>query len=312
MVSLLEALAKAACASARKTKAYTDEKISEVNDKFEASAGMLEGLEGYSMRGSASGQEITIDDMRDLPSKVRVKATIGVEEEESLVNLVPFPYKDGNSKYLNGVHFSVNQNGSIDITTDEGGATNTASFYLFQSPNDNLQFVHGEYYTRYHYKYDEDKNVTIEFRYYRDSITSTTYIFLPYTEYGSSVFPSTSTGLHFYVMVKKGTILTEPLTVYPMIVKGNNVPISKYVSPNGAGSSSPDVTITTSSTEDPSIIGETITTQIGETVELSPITPAMKISSNREDVNLKVSYNRKFEKVIEKITDAFIRLGGKV
>lgn len=315
MASLMEALAKAACTSARKAKSYTDEKISKVNENFAASAGMVEGLEGYSMRGSKSGSEITIDDMRDLPSKVRVKVLRAEDEEESLVNLVPYPYVSANAGETfseKGVHFEVKDDGSIEITTDEDGATSFAQFVIIDNSASYAPFELGTYYTRYHYSY-ADGQITISFRYYRGTDTTTSYIFLPQSENGSSSLLSTAIGIEFYIQVKSGTVLTEPVTVYPMIVKGQNVSITSYVPPQGLSvNPNLDVTITTTSADDTSTIGETITTQIGETVELSPVMPAMKITTNREDVTIKAAYNRKIDTVIEKITDAFIRLGGNV
>lgn len=77
MASLLEALAKTACASARKSKAYTDEKISIVEQKLNSSADIVEGLEGFTMEGKEIGNPIIVDDVAVYPAKLKVTGDIG-------------------------------------------------------------------------------------------------------------------------------------------------------------------------------------------------------------------------------------------
>ena len=45
-------------------------------------------------------------------------------------NLLTFPYHDGTEKTQNGVTFTVNSDGSIEVDTGEGASTNVAQFYL--------------------------------------------------------------------------------------------------------------------------------------------------------------------------------------
>lgn len=58
--------------------------------------------------------------------------------------------------------------------------------------------------------------------------------------------------------------------------------------------------------------GETITTAIGETVELAPIAPNMTITSDTAGALLSAEYNKDTNKVVEKLVQAIISLGGTV
>lgn len=308
MASLLEALAKAACTSARKAKSYTDEKISKVNENFAASAGMVNGLKGYSMRGTESGQEITIDDMRDLPSKVRVKATLGTDQG-SIVNLIPYDpqngYYDGFKNEDKGITFEVDKSdGSITAT---GTATGNALFYIANSPSSLGSF---DKYKTYKIRTGKINGVELYTNQYRNGVNYST-LWISRTDGASGRLANDAIGYEIYILVPKGTTL-QGVKFEPMIVEDNDTDITNYVPPYGIGATSLNVAISTASADDPSIEGETISANIGETIEFEPIFPAMKITSNRDDVTLRATYNRKIDKVIEKITDAFIRLGGKV
>lgn len=58
--------------------------------------------------------------------------------------------------------------------------------------------------------------------------------------------------------------------------------------------------------------GETVTTTISDGADLSSITPNMTISTDKKGVIVEAEYNKDANKVIEKLTQAIISLGGNV
>ena len=85
MASLLEAIAKAACTSARKSTAYTDEKIYEVNQKLAHSADIMGGLETFTMHGKEIGNPIIVDDVAVYPANLKVSGDIGSNQITILI-----------------------------------------------------------------------------------------------------------------------------------------------------------------------------------------------------------------------------------
>ena len=58
--------------------------------------------------------------------------------------------------------------------------------------------------------------------------------------------------------------------------------------------------------------GETVNTTVVESVELTSIAPNMTITTNNEGIIIDAVYNRDFNRVVEKLTQAIISLGGTV
>lgn len=293
--------------------------------------------------GYASGTSLQIDDLSPLASKVKVNV-VGKQPPETpammmmrsaaptatgneLVNLIPFTRDDGKlgyqdaavgeSKTSGGITFLVNKDGSITVS---GMCTVTvAAFVLYKSYTSLSPFEIGTWYT----KKENHEGIQFQFGYYTSEqkegqvITSSALC---------GKFNTNAVGVFIRLSITRGTDLTDGVTVYPMIVEGKDVEITEYVPPIGAeggesgggesggGGETPSdpttVTITTASADDPDTIIETIKTTPGETIELTPIFPAMIIKTDSEEVLLSAEYNKDTNKVIAELRDAIGEGGG--
>jgi hypothetical protein len=293
------------------------------------------------IKESASGTSLTIDDLSPLTSKLRVNV-VGKKPPEvpaalmmmrtaspasdGLVNLVPFPYQDaevGKSKTVSGITFRANADGSINVA-GVAGATVTIILcrdndYITENEGSEYNFEPDQYYTLWQ---GSVGGVQFKTRTFKEGETSSGKIFLDSTDNNSKKMWSDAVGIDFYLYIPMGTDVSAGVTIYPMIVEGQNVEITEYVPPIGAeggesggGGETPSdpttVTITTASADDPETIVETIKTTPGETIELTPIFPAMIIKTDSEEVLLSAEYNKDTNAVIAELRDA-IQEGGNV
>lgn len=282
------------------------------------------------VKGIVSGQTLSIDDISPLTSKLRVNvagkqtdegavATVA-ETGSELVNLVPYPYADGMRKdNVNGITFVVNADGSITVS---GKATGVASFTIINVPNSIAPFEKGQFYTKYIQNFGGAVFRT-NYIFDKGDGTNSTRTFANGAGVSSAIGDD-AVGLYMNVTVNSGVDLSAGVTVYPMLVAGasNKVTITEYVPPIGAegggsgGGETPSVpttvTIKTASADNPNTVIESITTTPGETIELTHIFPSMVITSDSDLVILSTEYNRDTNKVIEKLIQAIIALGGNV
>lgn len=189
--------------------------------------------------GYASGSELLLNDISPIASKVKVNVVGKQPPEvpmmmsmmrsaspasEGLVNLVPYPYADGTSKTVNGITFLVNADGSI---TASGVASANAIFEIYNNTESIAPFEKNVSYRRYG---SDTEKIGIKYRqYYNDS----DYTFLGIVSDHSAKLQSNATGTHIYVLVTKGTDITDGVTAYPMIA-ATTANITEYVPPQGA------------------------------------------------------------------------------
>jgi hypothetical protein len=289
--------------------------------------------------GYASGTSLQIDDLSPLASKVKVNVVGKQPPEvpmmmsmrsaspasEGLVNLVPFPYQDaevGKSKTVSGITFRANADGSINVA-GVAGATVTIILcrdndYITENEGSEYNFEPDQYYTLWQ---GSVGGVQFKTRTFKEGETSSGKTFLDSTDNNSKKMWSDAVGIDFYLYIPMGTDVSAGVTIYPMIVEGQNVEITEYVPPIGAeggesggGGETPSdpttVTITTASADDPETIVETIKTTSGAIVELTPIFPSMIITTDSDEVLLSAEYNKDTNAVIEELREAIGEGGG--
>lgn len=197
------------------------------------------------IKANVSGTSITIDDLSPLTSKLKVKV-VGKQPPEApaalmmmrsvspaatsdeLVNLIPFTRDDGELGYKDakvgdiwtqgGITYRVNGDGSITVW---GVASGLSQFTLYQSYEILAPFDTSKRYTinavpdgvLFGFSvYNSDKN--------ESAVNGTVAVW--------------AKGYIIRLTVKKDTDLSNSVTVYPMIVEGEDGAITGYVPPQGA------------------------------------------------------------------------------
>lgn len=154
----------------------------------------------------------------------------GIKLSQTSKNLLKSSAKTSTS---NGVTFTVNEDKSITINTESGGATGTATLvHLGAFPGatagelaTELGVIPGELYTvsmgvvpqgvsMVFYIYNAEGSVVLAKEYSASTLAGQ----------WDFTAPDDSNRLYGYIKVNQGTVLTTPVTVYPMLVKGTEVP----------------------------------------------------------------------------------------
>lgn len=274
MAGLLEAIAKGACTAFRKSKAYTDKQIGTIEKKLnDASNSVID------IKGQAFGSIVYLDDVTPLPSKVKVNITsetLGHGEDVTIktcgLNLADI------SK---GVNANLVDNGDGTFTfTKIGNSRFSGSIPIYIPAN---------------------KAFNMSAKILENTSLSPDAIQLRFTN---------SEGEAGYGTLTKNGMqgaLTKTATAVQIYLQ--------HTDADGAHIKLSEFQITFGSSKkayEPYIEGETVSTSIGETVELASIAPIMTIATDKGGALISAEYIKDPNITIEKLTNALISLGGNI
>lgn len=141
--------------------------------------------------------------------------------EAIAVNMIPYPYANQSST-LNGVHWSVNADGSIAMYTDAGGSTE--AFYGFLlGASGQVTIPDGDYIVHYG---NAVSGVSLRVQAYTKDATPILDHIYGMTESNGGKFTKSDGDTYWtgiVIRINSGTIIPEaqPLVVYPMLEAGN-------------------------------------------------------------------------------------------
>lgn len=234
------------------------------------------------IKGNVYGQTVSINDISPFEHDVKVKPLSK--------NILEYPYSGGNQFTSNGLTFTQQEDGGVKVT---GNATGKAYYGLTSFNKDTLPS--GKYTISVEksnpvvalveaysgsswYKTMLHGNGTIEVDW--NGYTSVRVLLYAYT--GSSV-----SNVTLYPMMNKGAI---SLPYSAPVTRGTTLSVS--ISSNGST--------------------QNVIMEVGNVSSLQSSYSAMEISTHRAGVLFDVEYNRDATKVIEKLSNAIIALGGTV
>ncbi len=241
------------------------------------------GLYANVLKGSASGSSIFLDDVSPIEHVLEVKL--------SSKNLIPFPYYNTSRTHY-GVEYVVNDDGSVVCN----GTSTGGSQFLFVSITVPIKFSKGTYY--WHCLPQEQTGVSAWVRYsektYRD------------TGKGIVVNLTEDTELYFYVTISTGTTV-ENLVLKPQFEKGTMASAyTPYVENVG------NVIVKRYGTDEGDDLQEYTSNADGTVDNVKSIYPKTILMTDAQGIVVECKYNKDSNKVIEKLTNAIISLGGNV
>lgn len=248
------------------------------------------------IKGTASGETVTLNDVTSLPVKVRVRV---IPVGEGVRDVDMRPYRTG--ALSNGVSVTINAEGSITL----GGAATTFGVFTLKDDSD---------YTLPKGKYTLSGAIDETIWLQMNAIKGNVIVDYVDDKGGGVTFDWSDLdydGVRFLLRIEKDAVCENRVEI-PGGSGAVDV-IGKVLTPklieHTAGEEGVPVTITTNGG---GTAGETINTVTGATVELDPIAPSMTITSDVTGVTLSVKYHKDVNKVIEKLVQAIINLGGSV
>lgn len=241
------------------------------------------------LKGSVSGEAVTISDVSPLEHEMSVRV--------SSKNLIPYPYKDS-TLTKNGITFTDNGDGSV---TMNGTATATAVFRIIDGYSDvskRLKFQYDTfvsgipagasgYYVELSVKLSDDANA--------NSVA----------DKGSGYkLTAGRTLVYYYVVVLSGTKV-DNLTIYPVLEKGTTATAyTPYIE---------DVSAVTLTREGENTDATSYTVNTDSTVSgVTSLYPYTTLMTDTPGALIECEYNRDINKAFEEITQAIISMGGNV
>ena len=200
--------------------------------------------------GYASGSELLLNDISPIASKVKVNV-VGKQPPEvpmmmsmmrsaspastELKNIITFPYQSvyvDTERVQNKVHYKANSDGSVYLYTEKGNPCSDSFNIFLNNSNDSIGSLNpGAYYTVYP---TGDNRVIVRMYMHSPTATGGSIIIDSVESSNSAQFPSNATGYRVQLFVIKGADLSDGITIYPMVVEGQDVAITNYVPPQGA------------------------------------------------------------------------------
>ena len=165
---------------------------------------------------TGEGSNITLTGVEEAPMQSDINGDT-YQFSTTGKNLLSFPYS-ATTKEENGIIWTVNDNGSITIS---GTATGISFFQLYDNKNQKLFTDTTKTYTLQIGQ--KNSNITLScFDYVNNVVsrmkTDETYAY----KYGIAFTPTNNgTGNLFRLAISNGTVITTPITIYPMIVEGD-------------------------------------------------------------------------------------------
>ena len=238
------------------------------------------------LKGAERGTVVAMGDVSPLEHKIPVKLSSASLPDDTNVmlkiygkNLIPYPYPV-TSQTINGVTFTINEDGTITVN---GKATANAKFNLIGWKPALLSMKKGIYYTlsgcpkgggygTYRLVYSSDPGGQ-DMNDLGDSITR--------------MCTENADAYEFYIYVGSGTTVNN-LVFKPQFEVGTKTPFKTHE------------------------VIDTITTTIANGAELLSRAEGMTITTDNAGVVIDCVYNKDTNKVIEKLTQAIISLGGNI
>lgn len=169
----------------------------------------------YTTRETAGGENIA-DGVQTPVKKITGKTV-------KTTNLIPYPYYE-KSKTINGVTFTINNDGSVLVN---GTATANTSFILFFNRSDVMGLTVGEKYKCSMLGSSEECYL------YADFYSNGEWHYPAFTSqesFNEFVVPSDWEGINLYILVANGSVISN-FTVYPMLNEGSTaLPYKPYFS----------------------------------------------------------------------------------
>ena len=239
-------------------------------------------LFGNAIKGNVYGQKVLIDDVSPIEHDVYVRLTSK--------NLIPFPYEGGSNVLSNGLTFTSQSDGGVKVN-----GTSTGKVYYGLATFNEGTLPGGKYSIR-----TEPTNsvrVLVESyksgSWYKTLLQGDGVIDVDWNEY---------TSIKVLLYVYTGNTLSN-VTIYPMMNKGA-IPLPYSASVTKGTSVSVSI-LNNGSTQN-------VIMEVGNVSSLQSSYSAMEISTSRAGILFEVEYNRDATKVIEKLSNAIIALGGSV
>lgn len=262
-------------------KNVVDELLAKENENYDA----VKNTFSNAIKGNVSGKIVSMDDVSPVEHKMHV--------ELRSKNVLPYPYEAGSNVVSSGLTFTSQSDGGVKAN----GTSTGKAYYGLATFNEGTLPV-GKYSIR-----AEPTNavrVLVEsYRsgsWYKTLLQGDGVIDVDWNEY---------TSIKVLLYVYTGSTLSN-VTIYPMMNKGTvALSYSKYVS---------EGTLVTTKIlgNNPPQDETTVSMKVAEVKEISSIAPNMTISTDNDGVIVEAQYNKDANKVIEKLTQAIISLGGNV
>lgn len=256
------------------------------------------------LKGSAkSSGTVTINDVSPFTHDLLVTV--------SSKNKIPFPYTHAN-RTENGVTFTVNDDGSITINTDEGGATDKTAFFLHGNgatkpvaiPDGLL--VKGAPYTLSALNGTMQNGVLLNINFYNKTGTAVISNGV-YSGRKKLNFNAPVSGITWYLrlVIDEGTVLSD-YTVYPQIEPGNDITdYTPYVDVD-------NVTVSLCGEDTSTPIATAAVEADGSVNGFVSQYPTTVLSADNEHAIIECEYNRDLNKAYGALVNAIISLGGNV
>lgn len=224
------------------------------------------------LKGAASGEQITVDDVSPIEHSVDVKI--------SRINLIPFPYSYSTQE-INGVNFTVNDNGTITVS---GTATANTIFQLYrQNAVIPKGFEKGKIYTLS--GVNDVANLALNANYVYQGSSHRAWL-----KSGNltDVFPDDAVGLYIYMRVDNGKTVNG--TIAPQIEMGDvATEYKKYVGDLSK------VTLSRYGSDENDNFESYAPDEDGNVYGVLSLSPIMTLKTDADGVNLSVIYNRDIE-----------------
>lgn len=245
------------------------------------------------LRGSASGEVVTLDNVSPVVHTMDVKIS-GVSDPTAITvkrcgkNILPYPYSALNgTKTMNGITFTDNGDGSITVN---GTATAAFSVYLYNNKSSLLGLKPGCTVSVSKNLSDDAQKSKVYFscNYYDAEQSMKSGVNATYENSKAGTVTENWVGLGIYLHVPKDSS-PENLVLRPQIeIGGTPTAYEPYV----AAEYTPDAD--------------------GRVDGVTSLYPHTTLTTDTNGVFIDVGYNKDANKVIEKLEQAIISLGGNV